>query len=288
LSAILEPIAAPTDPAARPETASGRRLVWWRELILVAAFYAGYSFIRGQFGSGADHLAEASANAQRVVDVETRLGIFNEHSLQRLVLHWPAIIRALNIFYGMFHFAVPVFVLAVLFVKAPARYRRSRDILAATTGLALVGFSLFPLLPPRLLCTCPLGAPLGSGADGGFVDTLARYGGFWTFGSHGVGAVANQYAAMPSLHFAWSLWCAVALYPFVRRRWARILVVAYPALTLVAIIVTANHFWLDAVGGAVVFGVGYGLVRLVHVARIPRWSEDSVQVLAPLQTEAVP
>ncbi len=276
---------------------SARRLVWWRELLLVAAFYAGYSVIRGQFGSGADSLAAASANATRVMDLETRLGIFDELAVQGFALHWPALIKALNIYYATLHFAVPVFVLVLLFVKAPARYRRSRDILAATTALALVGFSLFPLLPPRLLCACPL----GSGTDVGFVDTLARYGGFWTFGSHGVGSVANQYAAMPSLHFAWALWCAFALSPVLRRPWTRALAVAYPIVTLVAIVVTANHFWLDALGGAVVFGLACALVRLGHSAlarlrpagpapdeRPSHRGEDSVQVLAPLETEAVP
>jgi hypothetical protein len=71
-------------------------------------------------------------------------------------------------------------------------------------------------------------------------------------------AVSNQYAAMPSLHFGWSLWCVFMLWPAVgERRWAKALLVAYPAATLFAIVVTANHFWLDAVGGAAVLAGGY-------------------------------
>jgi hypothetical protein len=64
---------------------------------------------------------------------------------------------------------------------------------------------------------------------------------------------------MPSLHFAWSSWCALVLAPAVRSKWAKVLVYAYPFLTLFAIVVTGNHFILDAVGGAVVLAVGYGL-----------------------------
>ena len=69
--------------------------------------------------------------------------------------------------------------------------------------------------------------------------------------------ISNQYAAMPSLHVAWALWCAWAVFPVLRRRWSRVLWVAYPAFTVFAVIVTANHFWIDAVGGAAGLGVGY-------------------------------
>ncbi len=72
-------------------------------------------------------------------------------------------------------------------------------------------------------------------------------------------AVSNQYAAMPSLHFGWSLWCALVLVPRVRHRSTRVLAFAYPVVTLLTIIVTGNHYWLDAVGGAVVIGVGWML-----------------------------
>ena len=61
--------------------------------------------------------------------------------------------------------------------------------------------------------------------------------------------VSNQYAAMPSMHIGWSTWCAVAMWPLLRRRWQRVAVFLYPLATLFCIIVTANHFWLDGAGG---------------------------------------
>jgi hypothetical protein len=100
-------------------------------------------------------------------------------------------------------------------------------------------------MPPRLLPS-----------NYGFVDTLADFGGLWSFDSGAMSKVSNQYAAMPSLHFAWSTWSTLVLVPTMQRRWLRVLAVSYPAFTLFAIIVTGNHFWLDAVGGAVILAMG--------------------------------
>jgi hypothetical protein len=62
---------------------------------------------------------------------------------------------------------------------------------------------------------------------------------------------------MPSLHMAWSTWSALVLFPLVRRRWTRVLVALYPFATLFCVVVTANHFWLDAAVGILVLGAGY-------------------------------
>ena len=111
-------------------------------------------------------------------------------------------------------------------------------------------------MPPRLLFTA------GHGTYG-FVDSLAKYPTFWSFDSGAIQNISNQYAAMPSLHFGWSSWCALVMAPTFRRRWARGLMWAYPFVTLFAIVVTANHYVLDAVGGAAALGLGFLLGRLV-------------------------
>ena len=144
-----------------------------------------------------------------------------------------------------FHFVVTAVAIIWLFRRQPWRYVRWRTTLAVTTALALVGFALYPLMPPRLLP-----------GSYGFVDTLRTYGGLWSFDDGAMSKVSNQYAAMPSLHFAWSLWCCLVFLPALRRPWARALAVAYPLLTLFAIVVTANHYWLDAAGGALCLGIG--------------------------------
>ncbi|HEX9257932.1 MAG TPA: phosphatase PAP2 family protein, partial [Acidimicrobiales bacterium] len=155
-----------------------------------------------------------------------------------------------------------------VFLRQPQRFTRWRNVLAFTTAFAIVGFSLFPLMPPRLLND---GGPYGGRelsqaaiaegrldpGDVDFVDTLAVHGGLWSFDSGAMKEISNQYAAMPSLHTAWAVWSALVMWPLVRRRWAKALLVAYPLLTVYCIVVTANHFWLDGVGGLVGLTAGY-------------------------------
>ena len=222
------------------------RLRWWRELLYILAFYSVYTLIRNTQGSATVSAAKAFANARHVIRWEEALGSFREEAIQQAFLGARWFISFWNVFYGTAHFVVTVAALVLLFRRMPWRYPLWRNTLAFTTALALIGFATFPLMPPRLLPP-----------DYGFVDTLRVVGGLWSFDSGAMQKVSNQYAAMPSLHFAWSTWCTLVLYPMVSRRWLRALVVSYPALTLFAIVVTANHFWLDAAGGAVVLGVGF-------------------------------
>jgi len=214
-------------------------------VLYIAAFYGVYSVIRNTQGSASVSAAEAFAHAREVIRFEEAVGLYFEEGVQEAFLGWRPFIQLWNLFYGTFHFVVTIAALVLLFRRFPARYPRWRNTLAATTGLALIGFAAYPLMPPRLLP-----------AAYGFVDTLKVYGGLWSFDSGPVAQVSNQYAAMPSLHFAWSVWSSLVLYPMVTRRWLQELVALYPAATLFAIVVTANHFWLDAAGGAALLGVG--------------------------------
>jgi hypothetical protein len=231
-------------------------LGWWREVIVVVAFYLVYSLIRNRYGSAAVGPDEAFANTQRVIGIEQHLGLFHEQAVQSWFAGWHAFIVFWNTFYGTLHFVVPIATLVFVLVRWPSDYRLVRNTLAFTTAFALVGFSLFPVMPPRLLCDCTFGAGAGA-AHFGFIDTMVTDGGLWSFGSSGVSAVSNQYAAMPSLHVAWALWCALALVPRLRPRSLRWLAGVYPALTLFAVLVTGNHFFLDALGGAAVVAAGW-------------------------------
>jgi hypothetical protein len=223
------------------------------------AFYGVYTLVRDLQGSasgtGTTEPATiiAARHAREIIRIERDLHIFRERSVQHLFDHAKLFLQFWNTYYGVAHFAVTILVLVWLFRRDYTRYPLFRNALALTTGLALIGFATFPLMPPRLLPQ----------AQYHFVDTLRVFGGPWSFGSGPVERVSNQYAAMPSLHFAWSAWCTCAIYPRCRSRWTKGLAVAYPVITVFAIVVTANHFVLDAVAGAVVFGAGYGLSRLV-------------------------
>ena len=125
-------------------------------------------------------------------------------------------------------------------------------------------------MPPRLLDS------FGHHAAYGYVDTLVKYPTFWSFNSSAMQTISNQYAAMPSLHCGWALWgCAVFL-PRVKSWWAKALAIAYPVATVTVVVITANHYFLDGVGGAVIFIVGYALARaFTRAGRVPKVASES-------------
>ena len=235
----------PAPPAPDAATTARQGLRWWKEVGLILAFYAVYSVVRNTQGSAVVSEARALRNALHIIRWEKFFGLYHEEAVQQHFLGWNGFIEFWNLFYGTFHFFVTIFALVFLFRRFPVRYRRWRNTLAATTALALIGFATYPLMPPRLLP-----------ASYGFVDTLRLYGSLWSFDSGAMSKLSNQYAAMPSLHFAWAMWCTLVLVPALKSWWAKALVIVYPACTLFAIVVTANHYLFDAVGGLVVLGVG--------------------------------
>ena len=260
------------------------RTLWWKELLIVAIFYAIYTMIRNQFGSalvnGVDVPLHSFTNAVRVIRIERALGLYHEESIQDFFLPYTWLIETMNTYYGTAHFFVTLGVFILLFKRRPDVFGQWRNTLAAMTGLAIIGFVLFPLMPPRLLdAPCPS----ATGGFGGaciehelrnyngatnfcFVYTIAEFGGPWAFNEGPATSLSNQYAAMPSLHIGWSTWCVFALWPLAKKRWKRIVLFLYPATTLFCIVVTGNHFWLDGLGGIVVFTVGYYIGTYLHNA----------------------
>jgi hypothetical protein len=271
LVARLDTQLEPTDPredavdiAAPPlnrlnarATSSGHRLFWWIELLAIGVFYSIYSGIRNANQGTA---GDAYRNAETVIDVERALGLFQEPRLQQWALSHKPLVVACNYFYGSLHFVLTIGIIVFVFRRHTDDYPVWRNTFAITTGLALVGFVMFPLMPPRLLDAHAASAGL-TNLRFGFVDTLARYPTFWTFNSGAVSRVSNQFAAMPSLHFAWATWCAWAGAPRMRSRAAKIALHAYPWVTLTAIVLTGNHYVLDAVGGGVIFLFAYAVSR---------------------------
>lgn len=288
------------------EQPAGPRLRWWREVLYIVLVYVGYSAVRNQFGSGAGTSVDpdpAFHHAKAVIQVQRNIGLYFEDRLQQWYLDLPldGLIRLWNVYYGVLHFVVAAFALVLLFRKAPERYRLWRNTLAATTLLALVGFATFSLMPPRLLddpgiyggCqvyadTTPEALEARGVAAGeapcdefGYVDTIAEFGGWASFGSDEMAAVSNQYAAMPSMHIGWSTWCALVLVPLARRRWLRWLAISYPVLTLFDIMVTGNHYWIDGLAGLACLALGY-VVALAATA----WWEARRGAIVPRQPAA--
>ena len=226
----------------------GTTLYWWGEIGMCLLFYLVYSAGRN---TNEGHPADAFRNARGLIQLEHVLGIFQEATLQRWALHFKPLIIACNYYYGSLHFIVTIGVAVVLFRKWSDDYALWRNTLAVSTGLALIGFISYPLMPPRLLP-----------AHYGFIDTLAKYPTPWSFDSGAVSKISNQFAAMPSVHCCWALWCACVLVPHLKRPVAKAAAIIYPVLTVTVIVLTANHYFLDAVGGFGTLGVGYVIARL--------------------------
>ncbi|WP_405799108.1 phosphatase PAP2 family protein [Streptomyces sp. NBC_01506] len=220
---------------------------WWAELLLLAVVYGAYSagrlLARGDVSTAVDH-------GLAILRIEKAFFLNAEHPLNRLFTSTPALGIPADFAYASLHYVVTPAVLIWLFRRRPAHYRAARTWLMLSTLLGLIGFTLLPTCPPRLL-----------DASYGFVDTMAQYSSYGWWGAEasaprGLGGMTNQYAAMPSLHVGWALWCGVLLWRHGRKPLLRAVGAVYPLLTVVVVMGTANHYFLDAVAGGAVMAAG--------------------------------
>jgi PAP2 superfamily len=208
-----------------------------REILLVGLLFMAYK--AGRIVADG-HVAEAMANAWHVWNLERAIGLPAESGLQHALLHSHFLIRAANCYYAYVHFPATAAVLIWMYVRRPDYYRWTRRTLAFLTAAALVVHLLLPLAPPRMLTTI------------GMVDTGKLYGPA-VYGSPSTDTLTNQYAAMPSLHVGWALALAIALIVATRSRW-RWLWLLHPLVTLLVVVGTGNHYWLDAVVAVALLG----------------------------------
>ncbi|WNO74850.1 bifunctional glycosyltransferase 87/phosphatase PAP2 family protein [Streptomyces sp. AM8-1-1] len=222
------------------------------ELLVIRVGYSVYSHIRtaatGSVGAAEEH-------GRQVVAIEQALHIDIELWANKAVAKAEWAESFFNFYYTSFHFVVPLSILAILYVRRPVDYRWARSSLAFATVLALLGFWLYPLAPPRLM------------PGMGFIDTVHGPQDLANPDYGAMTAVTNQYAAMPSLHFGWSLWCGLVVVLLAPKLWMKLLGLLHPLFTAGAIVATANHWILDAVGGAAVVGAGFGLTYLLSGRR---------------------
>ena len=219
-----------------------------RELALYVGLFLLYLLLRGLVFDGD---STALANAERIIALETALGIFKEADLQQWALASarPAVI-ALNWIYIATYWPVILGVALFLYLTRPSTYLRYRRLIVFHLLLSLVVFTLFPLAPPF--------------KTGYLADTIQMLGPAF-YGGEAMSQFYNTNAAMPSLHFSWT--CILAWLTVKELRgWYRYLGIGYPLLTLAAIVVTGNHFLLDAVVGLALIGVSLaglgGVVKL--------------------------
>jgi hypothetical protein len=220
----------------------GRRL--GVELLVMGGVFAIYRQIRFLTRNDTD---AAMDNAERVVDFERQFHFFSERTVQDVVMHSHTLVQFLNRYYVTVHFPLTVAFLLWVFFRHHHAYSRIRNTFVSVTVAALAIHVAFPLAPPRML------------PDAGFVDTLQQFGPR-IYSTDTSESIANQFAAMPSLHFGWAFIVAGA-YVSIRRTRRSLWVMLHPAITLLAIVATANHYWLDAAVAGVLVVAAAALLR---------------------------
>jgi hypothetical protein len=228
------------------------------ELALLVVLFVIYSVGRLL---GHPALPTATAHARDLLHIEALLHLNIELQANELLDSVPLLALIGSYWYALLHYVVTPTVLLWAYHARPLHYRRVRNALVIGSAIGLVGFTLIPMAPPRMLP--------------GYVDTLASTAQHGWWGSdasapRGLGAMTNQLAAMPSLHVGWALWCAWVVVTLTQRRWVRIAAIAYPIGTTLVVVGTANHYVLDALAGVVVILIGIHVVgRLPQEIRLP-------------------
>ena len=248
-----------------------RRLPWIVELVSIGVGYAVYSSIR-LLSAQESRLTASYDHAHDVLDIEKAVGIFHEVPLNHFLVqhHWLVLFS--NYWYASAHFVVTPLVLAWLFRHRSWAYPMMRSGIVIATVSALVVYATWPLAPPRFVI-------------GGVTDTVMDNPVVWA--KDGAAEFVNEYAAMPSLHVGWAVWCAVAVVAVLRTKW-RHLAWLYPLTTTLVVSATANHYFLDAVGGTVFVLVPLWLcgLRIEHLWHGDRFVEPTDELEREFATAA--
>jgi len=235
--------------AARKPQLTSVSVVTQETALVVGLFalwqYAGSFAVLGPGG--------ALGRSRWIWHVERVLHLPSETAIQRLFLPHPLLVQFFNLYYDVLHFPVLIACLVWLFVWHRDSYGRWRTTLVAFTGISLL-VQLIPVAPPRML------------PGTGLVDTGVIY--HQSVYSNGTGFNADQLSAMPSVHVGWAILVAIAVITTARSKW-RWLAVLYPVMTTLAVVVTANHFWLDGIAAAIILAAVLAvqnLARRLHAA----------------------
>jgi hypothetical protein len=229
------------------------------EVATIIGLYGLYEVVRGQ---GHATLGVAREHTDGIVALERHLHLFGERTIQQAA-HWvPGLPTLLGIAYIALHFLGTAAFLIWLHRTHPERFPLVRNTLIAATGLALSIYLLYPVAPPRL-------------AGLGFVDTVTHNAKV-NLSSDLLGSLYNPFAAVPSLHFGYALLVGVTVALLAKGRVARVVGWSYPAVMLLVIVATGNHFFFDAAGGALAIGIGYAAASWIDSPAKParRWQPD--------------
>jgi len=249
------------DPAGRSH--------WWVELLVVLWLCLLYDDINDD---APIRQSAALAHARSILHFENLLHLNPELSLNAWAAAHVGIALPMADFYDTAHFVVTLGLAALLWWRYPKLYRPLRNTLVLINVVGFLVFWVYPLAPPRML------------PGAGFIDVVAITHAWGSWRTSPVASQANELAAMPSLHVAWACWSAWAGWQILAgRRW-RPVVLIYPLMTALIVMATANHFFLDVVGGVATVAIAYGMgLLLVAFMQLPRPHACVLAVRAPAQ-----
>ncbi|MBM4461954.1 MAG: phosphatase PAP2 family protein [Chloroflexi bacterium] len=245
----------------------------WRkgfnEVLIVGLVYGAYRLASGSIDA---KKIVALENAHDVIHWERRMGLFHEPDFQAFFLRNKILLNIADTLYTLLYYPALVLFFFWAYNRHRKEYYIARNVFLVSAGIAFLCFAFYPVAPPRML-------PIF-----GFVDTMKGYG-VVNYDSPILRNLANPYAAMPSLHFAWTLLVGIGIFCIVKAWWGKVLGVFVPLGMFVAIVATANHFILDAVAGAVLLGLSYGVVMLFSALR-HRVSFAELRAMLPKRARA--
>ena len=213
-----------------------------REIALIFGLYLIYLLLSAVLvGQEA-----AFSNGQKVISLERSTGILWETEWQQWVLQagkWPALLA--NALYIFTYWPVILATALLVYIISRKRYFYYRTVMLISFVIAIIVFMSFPVMPPRFI-------------DGyGFFDTVAAFGPSW-YSREETGNYYNLYAAVPSLHLAWTLILGVLFFR-VGPLWLKGLGVLYPITVLYAIIITGMHYVLDAIAAVALVALSFAI-----------------------------
>ena len=218
----------------------------WRELLIVVGVFFLYDRINNI--STPEDRSVALNNGRDILRLEEFLRLDIERSANEWLVGNRFLGTILANFYNLAHIWVMVVIVVFVWLRRRPMYADLRNALVLFNLLGFVVFWLYPVAPPRMF--------------DGFTDVIEQTGAISSFHSGALAPAANQFAAMPSLHMAWAIWCVVAIYRTLSSRGWRLAGWAHVILTIIAVVATANHFVLDLVGGAITSVAGFAIAAL--------------------------
>ena len=212
---------------------------WWLQVALVVGFAVGYDEVRALHG---DVARAGLAHGRDVLALDRSWHVSWAEPLNHWLTGHPTLAGLFSSYYFVMHLGMTALALLVLWLRSDG-YRWHRNVLLASSLVGLGVYWAYPVAPPRMLA--------------GFHDTVRA---LLPAAYHLETAKANLYAAMPSLHMAWAVWCGVVLWSMSAAWWVRAIALAHPVLTALTVLATGNHYTFDLVTGVALIAVSYPLL----------------------------